>query len=312
MDTPAVYNGYELLIRDDTDGDNFARCPGYLSECSGFRGSRGADRTHVFRGYIATVDSSGNLYNVLAQSAPLSMNWRPFAITLSRQFGKDGAQVTATVHQNTVDSGMSLLIYDTTTGAMVNSCGIGAFTCAFTAPSLPDSYQAFVAPFNSATAPPFPPPGAIAHSDDGPLVAFGPTPANSLGGPTGICQKCNQKQAHDPVNTATGVFWDAPTDLAVPGRGPAFKWQRDYSTAMNTVGGPLGYGWTSSYLMKTRTAAGAVTVVQENGSEVTFQPNGSGGYTAPTNVLATLAPVGCSPSRTATARRPPSATPPGC
>ena len=38
--------------------------------------------------------------------------------------------------------------------------------------------------------------------------------------------------------------------------------------------------------------SGIVTVHQENGSVVTFTPNGSGGYTAPTQVLATLVPNG--------------------
>lgn len=96
--------------------------------------------------------------------------------------------------------------------------------------------------------------------------------------------------AKDPINCATGVFDHDFTDFTVPGRGPALNFTRSYSSAAAGSDGPFGFGWTDSYGMSLATdATGAVTISQENGSTVSFRPNGSGGFLAPPRVLATLA-----------------------
>jgi RHS repeat-associated protein len=92
-----------------------------------------------------------------------------------------------------------------------------------------------------------------------------------------------------PVNCATGEFWHTFSDLTIPGRGAPLDFNRTYTSRNAAVDGPLGFGWTHSYNMSLAVdGAGNVTIRQENGATVTFAPNGVGGYTAPTRVLATL------------------------
>jgi RHS repeat-associated protein len=93
----------------------------------------------------------------------------------------------------------------------------------------------------------------------------------------------------DPVNTAFGSFFDGFTDIAVAGRGFPLSFAHAYSTVFAAINGPLGYGWQHSYNMSlAQNSAGVVTISQENGSRLTFNPASGGGYTAPPRVIATL------------------------
>jgi RHS repeat-associated protein len=93
----------------------------------------------------------------------------------------------------------------------------------------------------------------------------------------------------DPVNCATGVFWHTSTDFSVPGRGVRLDLTRTYESSEAGTDGPFGYGWSDSYGMSLATdSAGNVTITQEDGSTATFSPDGSGGFTPPPYVLATL------------------------
>lgn len=93
-----------------------------------------------------------------------------------------------------------------------------------------------------------------------------------------------------PVNCATGNFWHTFADLAIPGRGPAIDFNRTYNALDSATDGPFGFGWSSSYTMSATTELGGnITVRQENGSQVSFAPTGSGSYLAPPRVFATLA-----------------------
>lgn len=92
-----------------------------------------------------------------------------------------------------------------------------------------------------------------------------------------------------PVNCRTGNFWHTFTDLAIAGRGAPLRLDRTYNSLAASTAGAFGYGWSSSYSMHVGVdASGAVTVHQENGSQVSFTSNGSGGYDAPARTLATL------------------------
>ena len=100
----------------------------------------------------------------------------------------------------------------------------------------------------------------------------------------GVTQSCAQ-----PVNIATGEFWHTFTDFSIGGRGVPLDLARTYTSANAATDGPFGFGWTDSYSMSLTTdASGVVTVHQEDGSTVAFSPNGSGGYSAPPRVLASL------------------------
>jgi RHS repeat-associated protein len=101
-----------------------------------------------------------------------------------------------------------------------------------------------------------------------------------------LCRSCGS--AGDPINTAFGTFSERFQDFSVPGRGMALMLGHTYNSVFAAINGPLGYGWTHSYAIKlVQSTSGVVTVIQENGSQVSFLPFG-GEYTAPPRVIATL------------------------
>lgn len=98
----------------------------------------------------------------------------------------------------------------------------------------------------------------------------------------------------DPVDTATGDYWQRDSDLSIPGRGMPIGFTRTYSSIgaqENEAPGPMGHGWAFSYGMwlSESETTGDITIYQENGSTVLFVPNEAGtAYTSETRVLATL------------------------
>ncbi|WP_051951351.1 RHS repeat-associated core domain-containing protein [Actinacidiphila yeochonensis] len=135
-------------------------------------------------------------------------------------------------------------------------------------------------------------------------VAFipeGGSPGHPIGGPPGVKDApkgsnpswvncgCVKRTAGDPVDTSTGYFGDTYTDLSTPGRGMPLDFTRSYAESVAdpsgpngslAVNGPFGYGWTYSYNLSASTdsTTGAVTVTQEDGSQVTFNDT-DGTYT---------------------------------
>lgn len=132
------------------------------------------------------------------------------------------------------------------------------------------------------------------------FVPMGGTPGAPIGGPPTIQDApkgsnpawvqcfCGRRTAGDPVDTSTGYFGDTFTDLSTPGRGEALAFTRSYAEATadpagpnggSAVDGPFGYGWTDSYHLSavTNATTGAVTILQEDGSQVAFT-NASGTY----------------------------------
>ena len=97
--------------------------------------------------------------------------------------------------------------------------------------------------------------------------------------------------AGDPVNCATGNYWTKAVDVAVPGRGPVQGYERTYNSLAADQDGPYGYGWASTLGAHLRADASTATVVQENGSEVTFTRAGQG-WVAPSWVLGSLTQAG--------------------
>jgi alpha-tubulin suppressor-like RCC1 family protein len=108
-----------------------------------------------------------------------------------------------------------------------------------------------------------------------------PTPEELFGlknpGEPHYCHSCEG----DPVNTATGNLVESQTDLAVNGRGIPLTLTRTYNAQAAVAGkhGPFGYGWSSSFSdhLETNSQAKTVTVVQANGSTVTFNSTGEPG-----------------------------------
>jgi YD repeat-containing protein len=92
----------------------------------------------------------------------------------------------------------------------------------------------------------------------------------------------------DPCDVSTGNFFDTTTDLSIPGRGMNLDFTRTfnaYPSPAAPADGPLGYGWSFTYGMSLTTGTNP-TVTEENGAQITF--TGTGPYTAPARVIATL------------------------
>ena len=133
------------------------------------------------------------------------------------------------------------------------------------------------------------------------FVPMGGTPGKPIGGPPQVIDAprgsnpawvqcgCVRRTAGDPVDTSTGYYGDTWADLSIPGRGQPLDFTRTYVSALADPAGPngsaavngaFGYGWTFSYNLSAATDAttGAVTIRQEDGSQVPFLSDGSGGY----------------------------------
>ena len=128
----------------------------------------------------------------------------------------------------------------------------------------------------------------------GTIPAAGAVPARQLSGDGNPCLPCSLAgsgvgSGGDPVDTSSGAFHEEYSDLVVRGRRPGLIWERSYNTVMAADNGPLGFGWHTGYAahLVINATTGAVTVSQENGSEVAFTV-ASGVYSAPTRVQATM------------------------
>jgi RHS repeat-associated protein len=92
-----------------------------------------------------------------------------------------------------------------------------------------------------------------------------------------------------PINCASGDFWHTFTDVSVSGRGPDLDLTRTYNSLNAAKKGIFGYGWTSSYETNlVVNGDGSITVTEDDGSQVTAEPNGSGGFTVPAWADSTL------------------------
>jgi RHS repeat-associated protein len=119
--------------------------------------------------------------------------------------------------------------------------------------------------------------------------------ADTWGGGGGASASCNCATG-EPIDPATGDFYNTTTDLTIPSAGIPLTFTRTYDAkaaqaeATGAVpAGPLGYGWTDNLGMSVayNSGTGLATVTQTNGSQLTFQyyamgatePVGSNGVT---------------------------------
>jgi len=78
--------------------------------------------------------------------------------------------------------------------------------------------------------------------------------------------KCNGSH---PIYLVTGENFDSYLDFASDG---LFEWRRHYTSARNTTGGPLGYGWRHSYQSTLRRRLHRATFVDWDGLRTEFGP----------------------------------------
>jgi len=107
------------------------------------------------------------------------------------------------------------------------------------------------------------------------------------GAEAGICTCYAQNSQGDPVDTATGTFYQSVTDAKLVGAGTPFSLTRSYRSD-RTASGLLGTGWSLPFDAKITTATGTATLTDSDGSQITFTQNGNGTYTAPAGVRLTL------------------------
>src|SRR5581483_11742815 len=94
----------------------------------------------------------------------------------------------------------------------------------------------------------------------------------------------------DPIDTFTGAFRYSRADMVMPGRGPAPRFVRAYSSA-DTRSTSLGPGWTHNYAVRVRCVgdgSGDLFFVRENGLTDRYALNGDGSYSPPPGVQARL------------------------
>ncbi|MGQ0744198.1 MAG: DUF6531 domain-containing protein, partial [Acidimicrobiales bacterium] len=113
-------------------------------------------------------------------------------------------------------------------------------------------------------------------------------PTERLGGNPHLNMTCPGGADPDPVQVATGNFWQTFTDFAIPGRGPDLALRRTYNSLAAGRPGPFGPGWSFSYGMRIDDAGSAVTATWEEGAQVRFVNQGGGNYSAPAHHMAGL------------------------
>jgi RHS repeat-associated protein len=130
----------------------------------------------------------------------------------------------------------------------------------------------------------------------------GGEPVTTTGAPSGSVGVATAKVAvhnptcnhgKNPVNCASGDFWHTFKDVDINGFGPGLNLARTYNSLNATTEGIFGYGWSSSYDMHLAVNGdGSVTITEDDGSQVTALPDGSGGFIVPSWADSTLTTSG--------------------
>ncbi|MGW6792421.1 DUF6531 domain-containing protein [Streptomyces chartreusis] len=119
-----------------------------------------------------------------------------------------------------------------------------------------------------------------------PLVEAFYTP-DIPGAQAGICTCYAQAHRADPVNTATGMFFEQLTDAQLVGVGKQVSLERTYRSD-STATGLLGRGWATPFDVKLTIATDKVTYQADDGAKFVFTKASDGTYTAPAGSAAKL------------------------
>lgn len=119
-----------------------------------------------------------------------------------------------------------------------------------------------------------------------PLVEAFYTP-DIPGAQAGICSCYAQAHRADPVNTATGMFFEQLTDAQIVGVGKQVSLERTYRSDSTTTS-LLGRGWATPFDVKLTVATSTVTYQADDGAKFVFTQASDGTYTAPAGSAAKL------------------------
>lgn len=107
------------------------------------------------------------------------------------------------------------------------------------------------------------------------------------GAQAGICSCYAQAHRADPINTATGMFFEQLTDAQLVGTGKQVALERTYRSDSATTG-LLGRGWATPFDTKLTIATSTVTYQADDGAKFVFTQASDGTYTAPAGSAAKL------------------------
>jgi RHS repeat-associated protein len=265
-DQPVDGTGFTIQVFDVLTGTRLANCATGTT-CTATAGWSAQPRDYI--AYVAVQGVTFPPAGSQAESGTVRITPAPFFLFLDSSVGWIGTGVsvtlTAMANQSMAGSPYYLQIFDLTTGARVASCGV-TITCQymFVAGATAHTYGAFVAGSGSTA----PPPDVQARSN----VLQAPTTYDveqALG------ESPNRPSAGDPVDVATGNFFDTSADLVFPATSPGLGFTRTYNSR-DARSGALGRGWSSSYTSSvTVDAMGNGVLRGDDGATTTFAPSGS-------------------------------------
>ena len=88
---------------------------------------------------------------------------------------------------------------------------------------------------------------------------------------------CEISAMGGPVDVASGKMWYDQEDLRIDGPLP-MAFSRRYNQRLESVAGPLGFGWTHSYNLSVWTSLGAGHLRDAEGREILFPSRLEGGF----------------------------------
>lgn len=124
-----------------------------------------------------------------------------------------------------------------------------------------------------------------------PGVAGGQAWGNCVCGTSAGRSQVFQVPVGDPVNTATGAFFEQVSDVSLAAPGVPFELTRTYNSD-DASAGLLGKGWSFPYAASLRVAEDRVTYRAEDGQRVVYEERADGSFATPAGVTSTLVAVG--------------------
>ena len=136
------------------------------------------------------------------------------------------------------------------------------------------------------------PPPLLATPPPPPVVCGDVAVGQTYGGPGGMFAPNPSGYRGEPVNTATGAYFNQTTDLTLPGIALPFDLTRSYNS-QSPLTGDLGVGWSRSYATRLEIDPARETIYldADDGQRVRFDKALDGSYGGPAGTKATLVPA---------------------
>ena len=116
-----------------------------------------------------------------------------------------------------------------------------------------------------------------------------PTPGTAVGSASAATNHVSCIR-FDPVDCASGNYFETHADISIGGRGPGLKLARTYNSLTPATAGFFGYGWSSTIdeHLVVSSQDQSVTITLDDGSQLVATSTGGGNYTVPAYADSTL------------------------